>query len=273
MRLLLKFLVRKKSLCLSLICLMLITTVGCNNSEKENSDEGSISTGDFVRFLSIEGDVEKNITMNNGTPATDDTAMPGDEDFEGISITEFIAEANVSGKPKTIYLFSSGDGFISSIDYEGAEDVYIYFSKVKGWSTVAPKHPPAASGMDIDRIVIVSENSEVGLHVINQSGELNIIPMGKLLMSPQYTEFHLDGTTTNESSGAARAVSLYTRQYSLRLSDVDENYSDVPFVVVTKSGDTYLTEGTGRFILYRQKINYKENTGDIYEDVAEIRLR
>ncbi|MDR0852617.1 MAG: hypothetical protein LBN36_08980 [Clostridiales Family XIII bacterium] len=235
---------------------------------------GTAAADASVRFLSIEGDVAQNVIKNSGTPVKNDGALPGDADFEGIPLTDFIAEAGISGDPKTIYLFSSGDGFVSSIDYEGAEEVYVIFSAAKGWSLLAPNHPPAASGMDIDRIIVVSESSEVGLSVVAQDGRKTTIPMGQLLLSPQHAEFRLDGiSVNNEGSSDERAVALYTRQYSVVLSDIDAQYTGIPFVVATADGETYLTDGTGRFILYRQKINYKETTGDVYEDVVEIRLR
>ena len=257
-----RFLTSKAPVLMGLMVLIIIVTTGCS------SDEGT-----FVRFLSIEGDVEQNITMNSGNPVKNDSAVPGENDFEGVPITEFIADAGISGTPKTIYMFSSGDGFVSSIDYDGAENVYVYFSKYKGWSTIAPNHPPAASGMDIDRIVVVSENSKVGLNVVDSNGSLKIFSMGELLLSPQIAMFNLDGTTENKSSGSPMFVSLYTRQYSIGLVDVDATYADVPFVITTVSGDAYLTEGKGQFILYRQKISYRETTGDIYEDVSKIELR
>ena len=263
----------RKTVLIVILIIAMVSVTGCTDSGESSSGEGSMQNGEHVRFLSIEGDVEKNVTFNSGTPVKNDSAMLGEKDFEGTPITEFIAEAGISGNPQTIYMFSSGDGFVSSIDYKGAEDVYIYFSELKGWSTVAPNHPPAASGMDIDRIVLVSENSEVGLHIVDQNGNKSTVSMGEMYMKPQTATFNLDGTTEKDSDGKSRSVSLYTRQYSLSLSEIDKTYAGVGFVVATKSGDKYLTDGAGDFILYRQKINYREATGDIYEDVEEIQIR
>jgi hypothetical protein len=226
-----------------------------------------------VRFLSIEGDVERSIIRNTGVPVKNDAALPDDEDFEGTPLADFIAEAGISGTPQTIYFASSGDGFVSSIDYADAERVYVIFSAWKGWCIVAPDHPPGASGVDIDHIIIVSEGSKVGLSVIDRDGDATLIPMGRLLTVPQRVEFRFDGRSINDDGDGERAVALYTRQYSIALADIDEGYRGVPFVVVTRDGQTYLTNGEGRFILNRQTISYVETTGDIYEGVVEIRLR
>jgi hypothetical protein len=113
----------------------------------------------------------------------------------------------------------------------------------------------------------------VGLSVIGQDGSATLIPMGRLLTAPQQVEFRFDGRSTNEDEDGERSVALYTRQYSVALADIDEGYAGVPFVVVTRDGQTYLTNGGGRFILNRQTIGYVETTGDIYEGVVEIRLR
>jgi hypothetical protein len=217
--------------------------------------------------------VRRNVIQNTADPVQNDAALPGDEDFEGVPLTEFIAVAEVSGTPRTLYLISSGDGFVSSIDYEGAERIYVIFSATKGWSLVAPDHPPAASGMDIDRIIVVSEDSEVGLSVVRQDASTTLIPMSRLLTAPQRVELVFDGRSVNEGPGGERAVSLHTWQHAVFLSDIDESYANVPFVVVTAQGDTYLTDGGGRFVLYRQTIDYVETTGDVYEDVVEIQLR
>jgi hypothetical protein len=235
--------------------------------------DGTDGTGTLVRFLSIEGDVERSVIKNGGTPVGNDAALPGDEDFEGVPLVDFVAEAGVSGTPRTLYLVSSGDGFVSSIDYADAGQVYVVLSSTKGWSLVAPNHPPGASGMDIDHIIVVSEGSEVGLSVVHRDGSTTLISTGQLLTAPQRVEFRFDGRSVNEAADGEHAVSLYTRQYSVALADVDEDYAGLPFVVVTADGGTYLTSGEGRFVPYRQTIDYVEATGDVYEDVVEIRLR
>jgi hypothetical protein len=255
------------------LLLLVLLLVGVSLLSGCTGAEGAANSTEFVRFLSIEGDVERSVIRNNGTPVKNDTALPGDRDFEGISLTDFVAEANISGTPRTLYLVSSGDGFTSSVDYADADRIYVVFSATKGWSLVAPDHPPGASGMDIDHIIVVSENSKVGLSVVDQNGDTTLIPMGQLLTMPQRVEFRFDGRSVNEGVEGERAVSLYTRQYSVTLSDVGAKYAGLSFVVVTAGGETYLTDGGGRFVPYRQTIDYVEETGDVYEDVTEIRLR
>jgi hypothetical protein len=261
------------ALLVALLLVGMLSLAACAGAGTGVDTSTSGGAAEPVRFLSIEGDVKHNIIRNSGVPVQNDAALPGDEDFEGIPLTDFIAEAGISGTPQTLYLVSSGDGFASGVDYAGAERIYVVFSATKGWSLVAPDHPPGASGMDIDHIIVVSEGSEVGLPVVNQDGGTTLIPMGKLLMAPQHVEFRFDGRAVNESAGGERAVSLYTRQYSVALADIDEGYAGLPFVVVTASGESYLTDGGGRFVPYRQTIDYIEETGDVYEDVVEIRLR
>jgi len=226
-----------------------------------------------VRFLSIEGDVDRNVIFNTGTPVKNDAALPGDQDFEGTPLTDFISQAGISGTPREIYFQSSGDGFCASAAWEGASEIYVIFSAAKGWCLAAPNHPPAANAIDVDRLIVVSENSERGLAVTRGDGGTEVVSFGEILISPLYSELHADGTSELNAGGDKRSVTLYTRKYAVNLADVRPEYADTPFIVLTENGGKYLSDGTGRFIIYRQTIDYMEATGDLYENVSEIRLR
>lgn len=247
----------------AMILIAILVTLGLFLSGcASRSAPRSTSSSTEERFLSIEGDVIDYRSMKTG-----------DQDFSGISLPEFLSESKISGTPKYIYLISSGDGFVAKIDYENSEKVSIIFSETTGWSIVAPDHPISTNAVDLDKIIVVSDDSEVGLHIIKQDGSTDIVSMGKILTSPMLYELHYEGASDIGSGKDKRTTEIYTRQMSVKLADIYDAYNDEPFAVTTKSGDKYLTDGSGRFSMNRQKINYIEETGDIYEDVQEIQLR
>ncbi|MDR1816262.1 MAG: hypothetical protein LBR00_06310 [Clostridiales Family XIII bacterium] len=220
------------------------------------------------RFLSIEGDVGQYVSYKTGTPVKDPAALPGDADFEGVALPEFLAGSEISGEPLAVWLCSSGDGFSVKLDWEGLDRAYMIFSEVNGWQCVAPEHPLSANAQDIDRIFVVSEGSGVGLRVVRLDGGVDVIPFGEILTSPLLASFHYEGRAENGDL----ASEVYTREASFSLADFYDA-GDSGFEVVTAAGDRYLTDGAGRFAVFRQTFSYFETTGDEYEDVTEIRLR
>ncbi|MDR3363695.1 MAG: hypothetical protein LBS91_01910, partial [Clostridiales Family XIII bacterium] len=62
------------------------------------------------RFLSIEGDVLTYVSFKTAAPVKNDAALPGDRDFEGVSLPDFLAGSDISGVPQSVWLVSSGDG-------------------------------------------------------------------------------------------------------------------------------------------------------------------
>jgi hypothetical protein len=159
------------------------------------------------------------------------------------------------------------------IDWDGAEKAYMVFSRVNGWSVVAPEHPVSVNAMDIDRILVVCDDSEAGLRVARADGGVDVVPFGAILTSPMITQFHFEGRAEASAGGGALASEVYTRELSASLADVYGAYGGEPFVVVTEDGEKYLTDGSGRFAIYRQAVDYVESTGDVYEDVVEIQIR
>jgi hypothetical protein len=269
---------------------MFIFTAGCGISGSGTSgrgDSGADGQGEATiqRFIGIEGDVERYVSYKTGNPVKNDAAKPGDTDFEGVPLTDFIAEAGVSGEPEDIWIMSSGDGFAVKIAWDGAEKAYMIFSRVNGWSVVAPEHPVSVNAMDIDRLIVVSKNSKAGLRVVH-GDSVDIVPFGRMLTVPMRLSWHFEGraevgdagagsgTGTDSDSGADRLTSeVYTRELSVALTDVYEGYGGEGFEVVTEDAGRYLTDGDGRFRIDRQQIDYIETTEDEYEDVEEIRIR
>jgi hypothetical protein len=225
------------------------------------------------RFLSIEGDVLTYVSFKTAAPVKNDAALPGDRDFEGIALPEFLAGSELSGSPQSVWLISSGDGFSVKIDWDGAEKAYMIFSGANGWSVVAPEHPVSVNAMDIDRILVVCEGSAAGLRVARADGGIDVVPFGAILTSPMLTRFHFEGRAEIGTGADLLASEVYTRELSVSLADVYEGYGGEPFAVVTEDGDKYLTDGGGRFVIYRQAIDYVDSTGDVYENVAEIQMR
>jgi hypothetical protein len=225
------------------------------------------------RFLSIEGDVLTYVSFKTGAAVKNDAALPGDRDFEGVSLPDFLAGSDISGVPQSVWLISSGDGFSVKIDWEGAEKAYMIFSRVNGWSVVAPEHPVSVNAMDIDRILVVCEGSEAGLRAVRADGGVDVVPFGAILTSPMLTQFHFEGKAETAAGAGLLASEVYTRELSVSLADVYEGYGGEPFVVTTESGEKYLTDGGGRFVIERQVIDYADDTGDVYENVVEIQIR
>jgi hypothetical protein len=234
-------------------------------------DAGGNTADDVTpqRFIGIEGDVENYVSYKTGNPVKNDAAMPGDSDFEGVALTDFIADAIVSGEPEDIWLMSSGDGFAVKIAWDGAEKAYIIFSGVNGWSIVAPEHPLSVNAMDIDRVIVVSKGSESGLRVVRKDAGIDIVSFGDILTAPMRLSYHFEGLAET----GKLTSEVYTRELSVSLIEVYEGYDGDGFEVVTKNGERYLSDGDGRFCINRQRIDYIETTGDEYEYVEEIRLK
>jgi hypothetical protein len=225
------------------------------------------------RFIGIEGDVIEYRSLKTATPVKNDEAHPGDDDFEGVPLTEFIGEGRVSGSPREIWIMSSGDGFAVKIAWEGAEKAYVAFSGMNGWSIVAPEHPVSANAQDVDRIIVVSDDSKSGLRVVREDGSRDVVSFGVMLTSPMRLSYHLDGKADAGEGEGLLSSEVYSRETSFALADVYEPYTSGAFEVTTADGDRYLTDGGGRFSVHRQVIDYIEATGDVYENVAGISFR
>jgi hypothetical protein len=218
---------------------------------------------DEVRYLGIEGDVAAYVSYQNGD------SFPS----EGKPVTEFLDSSGISGNPEEVWLISSGDGFCVKIAWDGAEKATLVYSKSKGWCVDAPEHPVSANAMDLDRIIVVSSDSDAGLRVVNENGSVVVVGFGKMLTGAMGYGFHFEGEG-EVGMGAGQLTSVvYTREFSVSLADVHEGYRGGGFEIETESGDRFLTDGEGRFRIEKQKIDYIETTGDEYENVAEIRLR
>jgi hypothetical protein len=253
-------------LALALSVALALALSGCDGQGAGSEDAGADTP---QRFLQIEGDVAKYVSMKTGEPVRDDGAQPGDAGFEGEPLTEFVEQAEPSGEPQWLWLVSSGDGFTVKIAWEGADKAYIVFSEQNGWSIVAPEHPVSVNAMDLDRIIVVSEGSKVGLPITRADGSKDVVPFGAVLTSPMQAAFHYEGRA--DDGGLSSEV--YTRELTVLLADVYDGYGGGGFEIVTEDGDRYLSNGDGRFRINRQRIDYMEVTGDVYEDVTQIRLK
>ncbi|MDR2487202.1 MAG: hypothetical protein LBD12_04480, partial [Clostridiales Family XIII bacterium] len=193
--------------------------------------EAAEAAGDPIRYLSIEGDVREHVFFQTGTPAKNDQALPGDSDFAGTPLTDFLSSSGISGRPESVYLISSGDGFVVKIPYRGAERAYVVFSREKGWCLIAPEHPVSANATDIDRILVVSKDSDVGLRVVGKDGQSETVSMGRMLTAPMTAEYHLEGradasadvgkdsaqaATPSLDTAAPLYAEVYTRRHSVR---------------------------------------------------------
>lgn len=236
-------------------------------------DVPSNGSDEILRFLSIEGDVKNNISMRIGQAVKNDAARPGDADFEGVALPDFLSGSAISGTPSAIWLISSGDGFAVKIDWAGAERVFVVFSEKKGWCVIAPDHPISANAMDIDRIIVQSEGSAVGLRIQGADGRDETIPMSRLLTASMTADFHFEGRAEQKSREGNLTSEVYTRRFAVRFADVYAAYSGGGFAVATADGGLYLTNGAGLFEINRQRIDYIETTGDVYADVKTVQLR
>jgi hypothetical protein len=245
------------------------------------------------RFIQIEGDVQKYVSFKTGTPVKNDSALPGDKDFEGTPLTEFVGKAGLSGTPRELWLMSSGDGFAVKIAWAGAEKAYIKFSGENGWTIAAPEHPISANAQDVDRIIVVADGGSEGLDIVKPDGTREVVTFGKILTSPMLMRYHLEGRADaggngdsdsgngdsgadsqgSDADGGKLSSEVYTRELSVALADVYDDYGGGAFEITTQGGERFLTDGGGRFSVSRQTIDYIETTGDIYENVAQIALR
>jgi hypothetical protein len=257
-----------KMISVGLICCLLFGfALGLSGCGKNEADTPKRTTPK----LKVDGDVLALFTLNPFQPAAIDAA-PDDDGFTGVPVTELIDKNDISGTPKEVYFFSS-DGFVSSVNYKDAGDVYVIFNDDYGWCVTAPKHPVSTGAKSLSKIVIVSENSAFGLRVVGQDGDSTMISYGHILTSSVQTALHLEGSAEKETGGQVYVSKVYTVESSTSLKGLYEPYEREPCVVITADGGKYLTDGTGMFVIKDHTISYVEKNGDRYEGVLEIRLR
>jgi hypothetical protein len=216
--------------------------------------------------------VRESVTIYNQEPVSGIDALPGDKDFHGTPLSEFIQDAKISGTPTDVYILAK-DGFAVRVSYDETDRINIVYTEENGWSVVAPDMPISAAAKDVAEIVVVSENSEVGLSVTDKDGKTSILGMGGILIAPTRTTLHSEGISEVESGGTVHASEVFTTEKSVRLSDVYEPYKGEPFAIETKDGGKYLTDGNGVFVLNEETIDFRDINGETYENVAGIILR
>jgi len=273
-----------------LLCIALTSSVlflgACSSGDNDNDNANKNGTTP-IRFLSIEGDVREYRSFNTGVPVKNDEALPGDEDFEGVLLRDFLADSEPTRDDYTVDLISSGDGF--RVKLFSVDNVYIIFSDISGWTVIAPDHPVSANAKDINRIIVfagdnsITDESDPGLKLSLDNGDFEIIPLGYLLVMAKgiYTDWEEEvGSVSSDS------VVVSTIKTSFRLQDIEknirsdtltENKIDETIEVITADGKRYLTDSDMvEFVIYRQKIScidYYQERPEVYEDVVEVRLK
>ncbi|MDR1953325.1 MAG: hypothetical protein LBQ21_02405 [Clostridiales Family XIII bacterium] len=229
--------------------------------------------GDTVRKVIVEGDVRGGfVRIENESDVTALDAKPGTRDFHGVTLTDFLAAAEPAGMPQDVY-FMSEDGFTAKVSYADADEIYMIYNDEKGFCVIAPKHPVSAQAQEISRIVVVSDGSDVGLKVIKADGDSEVISKGHMLVSPLRQSLRFQGTSEMSGDGGVYSSSVYTKELSATLADLYADYAGEPFVVVTRTGDKFLTDGSGYFTIGERQFDYTEQSGELYEDVTEIQIR
>ncbi|MDR0875098.1 MAG: hypothetical protein LBN12_02685 [Clostridiales Family XIII bacterium] len=235
----------------------------------------SVASGASPHKVIVEGDVAGGfVRIENTLAGTSLDAAPGGSGFHGVTLSDFLAEASPAGAPQDVY-FMSGDGFVAKVDYADADEIYVIFNDDKGFCIIAPNHPISAQAQEIDRFVVVSDDPDFGLTIVRQDGSRALLSKGQMLVSPLRTSLHFQGSSEMANGGETRSSSVYTKELSAPLGDLYADYAGEPIIVVTKSGDKYLTDGAGDIIVGEQRFDYRESTGggETYEDIAEIQIR
>jgi hypothetical protein len=233
---------------------------------------GNEATGSAAYPLPIRGDVQGDPSVSDVRVQKNPDAQPGDRGFEGTDLIEFLGSDVVSGTPREIY-FVSRDGFTSMIAYEGASEVYVYFTNEDGWRVAAPRFPISTNAKGLASVVVVADDSKTGLRIVEEDGAEALLPMGRILTSPLTSELHLEGTSEKEDGEQTFRSSVFTSMRSFFLKDLWNGYGGEPFAVVTTDGGKYLTDGSGRFIVNDYTLDYAERNGQTYETVDYIEIR
>ena len=267
--------IKKSSIALTLLSLMMalimpISLSSCQNDAADKSDEqGNAANSSII----IEGDVQNGfIRVNEPSGDTELNADPVSSGFEGMSLTDFIAQANPSGTPKDIY-FTSADGFIARVKFEDADEIFVIHNEEKGFCVIAPKHPISAQGQELHRVVVVSDGSQVGLNIIRKDGSNTLIPKGQILISPLTTSMWFRGESEMAKEDSNFSSSVYTRELSATLGVLYDEYKGEPIVIATQDGGKFLSDGTGRIIIGETEFDYEDEHGNRYEKIKEIHLR
>jgi hypothetical protein len=222
----------------------------------------------------VEGDVADGFTrIDNTQENTDFDVAPGGKDFHGTTLREFLAEAKPVGAPKEVYMMSA-DGFVACVNYEDADEIYVFYNDKKGFCISAPKLPVSASAQELSRMVVVSDDSTVGLKIVEADGGTIILTKGKMLISPLTTSLKLQGSSEmGADEGEKYSSSVYTKELSATLGQLYEEYANEAIIIQLKSGEKYLSDGSGRIIIGEKRFDYEELTGEIYEDIEFIQIR
>jgi len=280
-----------------ILCLILavsaLSLFACSSDDNGNGQNATSSSGSEngngketpMRFLSIEGDVKEYRSFNTGDPVKNNKALPGDKDFEGVLLKDFLADSKPTRDEYSLDLISSGDGFM--VRLVDIDDVYIIFSAITGWTIVAPDHPISANAKDIDRIIVYGglpslsdidselPKSDPGLILSFKNDETVFIPMGYLLMLANGRYHDIEGEVQSGSLG--KEVEVFTIRDSFRLQDVTEYTVSETIEIVTADGKRYLTSSDmTEFVIYRQAIScidYNTENNETYEDVVEVRMK
>jgi len=267
------------AICLCLCAVMVLSPViltGC----KGHGAAGGLQTkqaSSQVRFLSIEGDVEVYRSFSTGAAVISDKAKPGDTDFEGVALNDFLADSKPSGVIGSVWLIASGDGYAAQINGKDLDKAYMIFSAVTGWTIVAPDFPPSAQVKDIDRIVVCSKwdsANTVGLTVVTKEGQKSLISMWQLALMPN--AYENEGEATNENSGIS-VDSYYEKHYFMLknfLHDLVPDDATLELIMADGSSAS-VPASAASFYYYRQTIEcINGDVSDaIYDNVTEVRIK
>jgi hypothetical protein len=122
-------------------------------------------------------------------------------------------------------------------------------------------------------MIVVSENSTVGLKIAKTDDDEIILTKGKMLISPLTTSLKLQGSSEMGEGSEKYSSSVYTKELSATLAQLYEDYAGEAIVIQLKSGEKYLSDGEGRIIIGEKRFDYEEITGEVYEDIEFIQIR
>ena len=241
----------------SAVLIILFLLTACS-SGIESSGDLLIVTGDVENELKVP--YGKESVMNWQTLEKDDKA------YGSINLDEIFNFYSYDMKDYSVIIVAK-DGMKVKID-ENYDKVSIYDKN--GWNISAPDFPPTVNLKDIEKIVLVKNDSNLAesVNIISKDENITSFTPGNMhLMNLQVYNF-IDGESVKNGNYSMEA---YKEKYFLPLEEAaGSGFRSA--TVMSKSGDYYFTTDKGYLQLQGNIINYvePENRKTVFDIVGVI---
>ncbi len=226
----------------------------------------------YVPTFRVTGDVEQPLLLGSleEFPAS---GLERDKKIgKTVSLSEIIARAMPMTENYSVLLIGD-DGLTAEVEGSSIADCHITFSTRNAWEAINPKHPVSSNIKRIKEIVVVSvgDSASLGLSIIEQTGNLELITPGELYKTPLLDFPVFEGKSTIEHEGKVNTTSIFTRRKMVALKDLGYVSEGDSLMAVGRDGGQSLIYREGYLELKGNSIDYVfPNLKDRVEDLAGI---